>query len=171
MVATSVIRGDREKLRDSIRELKKEGDSVSVEYRVRHKNGHIRHVMGNVKMIQENGELLYQRFLLDCTARKIREEEEKKRQAELLHALSIDYRFAYFYNLDTGQGIPLRSDNNGMFGSSFRRNMALKESLEFYIKNYVYEEDREMFLECVCEEKLEEELGQRDRKSSCRERV
>lgn len=161
MVATSVIRGDREKLRDSIRELKKEGDSVSVEYRVRHKNGDIRHVMGNVKMIQENGELLYQRFLLDCTARKLREEEEKKRQAELLHALSIDYRFVCFYNLDTGRGIPLRSDNNGMFGSSFRKNMTLQKSLELYIKNYVYDEDREMFLESVCEERLKEELGRK----------
>ena len=32
------------------------------------------HVMGNIKVVEENGELFYQRFLLDCTAQKQREE-------------------------------------------------------------------------------------------------
>ena len=47
-----------------------------MEYRVQHKNGEILHVMGNVKLLNENGELFYQRFLLDCTAQKL---EEKKK--------------------------------------------------------------------------------------------
>ena len=68
------------------------GDSVSVEYRVRHKDGRLLHVMGNIKLVEENGERFYQRFLLDCTAQKIREEEErteKERQHMALEALLL----------------------------------------------------------------------------------
>lgn len=158
MVATSVIKDDREKLRVSIKELRKEGDSISVEYRVRHKNGDIRHVMGNVKLIQENGELLYQRFLLDCTDRKLREKQEKKHQMELFHALSIDYMFVCYYNFDTGHSAVLRDDNNEIFGSFFCRDITLEESMRLYIQKYVYEEDKERFWESVCEGKLKEEL-------------
>ena len=75
MIAPTVMKEDKEKLRACIRELKKEGDSVSVEYRVCPREGDIRHVMGNIKIIRENGELLYQRFLLDYTAQKLKETE------------------------------------------------------------------------------------------------
>lgn len=76
MISPSVVEEDRERLCALIGKLTKEGDSISVEYRVRHKDGEILHVMGNVKLLKENGELLYQRFLLDCTAQKIREKIE-----------------------------------------------------------------------------------------------
>ena len=56
MVADSVIEEDKDKLRESIRELKTEGDSVSVEYRVRHRDGRILHIMGNVKLLIGNCE-------------------------------------------------------------------------------------------------------------------
>jgi len=52
MVACSVVEEDRFKLREYICSLKKEGDSVSMEYCVRHKNGDIIHVMGNVKLLK-----------------------------------------------------------------------------------------------------------------------
>ena len=57
-------------------------DSVSVEYRVRHKDGRTLHVMGNIKLIEENDELLYQRFLLDCTAQRQREKPSASISAE-----------------------------------------------------------------------------------------
>lgn len=157
-VAASVMDGDKERLRESIRELKKEGDSISVEYRVRHKDGDVRHVMGNVKLIQENGELLYQRFLLDCTARKMQEEADKKRQSELIQALSTDYKFVCFYDLDAGYGMPLRDDNNGMFGSSFGEKRTLEESMELYIQNFVCDEDKEMLRKSTAVARLKEEL-------------
>ncbi len=78
MVASSVVAEDREGLRESIRELQKEGDSISVEYRVCHRDGGIRHVMGNVKLLKEKEALLYQRFLLDCTAQKQQEKGKRK---------------------------------------------------------------------------------------------
>ena len=69
-VAGSILEEDRERFTECIESLEKEGDSVSTEYRVRHKNGEILHIMGNVKLLMEDGELFYQRFLLDCSFRK-----------------------------------------------------------------------------------------------------
>lgn len=62
MVAPSVVDEDAGKMRESIATLKNVGDSVSTEYRVRHDNGDIVHVMGNVKLIESAGELLLQRY-------------------------------------------------------------------------------------------------------------
>lgn len=76
MVAGSVVEEDREKLQECMKKLQKEGDSVSIEYRVQHKSGETLHIMGNIKLLQENGELFYQRFLLDCTAQKLQEKEK-----------------------------------------------------------------------------------------------
>mgnify|MGYP002508652604 FL=1 len=75
MIAASVVDEDKEKLVANMKKLKNEGDSISVEYRIRHDDGEILHIMGNVKLQKENEELFYQRFLLDCTAQK---QEEKK---------------------------------------------------------------------------------------------
>ena len=45
MIASTVMDEDKEKLRSCIRKLKKEGDSISVEYRVCPKEDEIRHVI------------------------------------------------------------------------------------------------------------------------------
>ena len=77
MIAESVVDEDKARLRECIGRLKKEGDSISVDYRVRHEDGEILHVMGNVKLLIENGELCYQRFLLDCTTQKLKEKRRR----------------------------------------------------------------------------------------------
>ncbi|MCM1127660.1 MAG: response regulator [Lachnospiraceae bacterium] len=81
MVAQSVVEEDKGKLRGRIKSLTKVGESVGVEYRVRHKDGKVLHILGNVKLIEERGELYYQRFLLDFTVQK-KKEEEKVAQKE-----------------------------------------------------------------------------------------
>jgi len=70
----SYLEEDQEKLRYCIQSLKEVGDTVNVEYRVRHTDGRLLHVMGSIKLMEEDGELIYQRFLLDCTAQKLREQ-------------------------------------------------------------------------------------------------
>lgn len=80
MIAQSVMDEDKEKLRECIKSLTKAGDSVSVEYRVQHKDGETLHILGNVKLIEEGGELFYQRFLLDFTMQKQQEEEKWARK-------------------------------------------------------------------------------------------
>lgn len=164
MVAASVVEEDKEKLRTCIRELDKEGDSVSVEYRVYSREGKVRHIMGNIKLLRENGELLYQRFLLDCTAQKLREKEKEQRHMELLHALTIDYNLACFFDLDTGRGMPLRMENYAdvVFETIFDERSTLKESMERYVDQFVYEEDKEMLRRTLSAERLEKELAERN---------
>lgn len=164
-VAASVMEEDKPKLRERIKKLEKNGDNVNIEYRVQHKNGDILHVMGNVKLVEENGQLFYQRYLLDCTTQKIQEEkkqrEAKKHQTKLIHALSIDYNLVYFFDLYTGEGIPLRMGKDESFISDYSKDgtISLRESMEQYVKNYVYEEDREMLLNASSKEVLIEELS------------
>ena len=146
MVAASVMDEDKQKLREAITSLEKEDDSASVEYRVVHKNGEILHVMGNVKLLNENGEQFYQRFLLDCTAQKLQEKKNAQRQMELVQALSIDYNLVCFYDLNTGRGFLLRNDesNGHVFDSLFGGDISFGESVGGYIDRFVYEDDKEM---------------------------
>ncbi|WP_322174121.1 hybrid sensor histidine kinase/response regulator [Acutalibacter caecimuris] len=169
-VAGTVAIEDKEPLRSAIQSLKKPDDSVSVEYRVLHKDGERLHVMGNVKLIEENGELFYQRFLLDCTAQKLQEEREReqsrRRQMELVHALSIDYSLVCVFDLDKDQGSALRiSDcplgvlDNLFSGQQF--NMA--ESLGKYIDTCVYIEDRETLRQACAPAQLMAKLTEQNR--------
>ncbi len=91
MIAMSVVDEDKPKLLSTITSLKKIGDNSSVEYRVQHKNGKILHAMGNIKLLEKNGELYYQRFILDCTAQKMREQEEWEKKN-----LEIEYQEKLF---------------------------------------------------------------------------
>ena len=149
MVAPSVVDEDKPRLRACIEELKKEGDSVNLEYRVRHKDGEILYVMGNVKLARENGELFCQRFLLDITAQKLKEQRERqeneRRQTELVHALSIDFSLVCEFDLDTGKGSSLRTNGceYGVLDSIFAGELALEACMEQYISSCVFEEDRE----------------------------
>ena len=160
MIAASVVEEDREALMKAIESLKKEGDSVSTEYRVQHKDGKILHVMGNVKLLRENGELYYQRFLLDSTEQKLKEKKNERYQKELIQALSIDYNFVCFFNLDTGKGTLLRNniENGSILSPLLGREISLEESMGLYIQNYVYEEDREMVRRVSARENILEEL-------------
>ncbi len=161
MIASSVMEEDREELLENIRRLQEEGDSVSVEYRVRRKDGAIRYVMGNVKLMRENDELRYQRFVLDCTDRKLQEEENERQQMELVQALSIDYKVVCFFDLETGIGKPLRVEEaSQQFKESFAKELSFEESMDFYIEKYVCEEDREMVRQATSREEIEKGLSE-----------
>ena len=167
MVASSVVDPDKEALRRSIQSLTKEGDSVSVEYRVRHRNGDVLYIMGNIKLIRENGNLAYQRFLLDCTAQKQREYRERieneRRQMELVQALTIDYNLVCFFDLDTDEGklLQIRDQDASLFGSVFSGKLSFSESLERYILEFVHEEDRDMLRDFLSLEKMRAGLAER----------
>lgn len=165
MIAPSVLKEDQEKLRSCIRQLKEEGDNVNVEYRVKHQNGELLHVMGNVKLLRENGELFYQRFLLDCTTQKLREKRERmeneKRQTELVQALSIDFNLVCFFDLDTGKGNSLRVDDGYQLEDIFGRELMLKESMEQYIQTFVLESDQEVLRLACSVDNLRRKLEQK----------
>lgn len=164
VVAHSVLEEDKPKLQESIRSLKNVGDSVSLEYRVRHADGEVIYVLGSFKLVEEEGELCCQRFLLDRTAQKLVEEEErmrdKRKQLELVHALSIDYNLVCFYDLETGIGRSLRIDDckNNVLEEIFSGELSFEESLEKYIETAVYDEDKESLRLVASREYLEKEL-------------
>ncbi|MBD5154550.1 MAG: response regulator [Oscillibacter sp.] len=155
LVADSVLDEDKPRLREGIRSLQKAGDTVSVEYRVQHKDGRRLHVMGNIKLVEENGELFYQRFLLDCTAQKQQVEQERARaerqQMELIQALSVDFRLVCFFDLDTGLGTILRLAYNGPrnLDEIFSGSTSPRRSVEQYIERYVYSEDQELLRQVI----------------------
>lgn len=162
MIAVSVVDEDKENLRKCIEGLKEEGDSVSVEYRVQHPNGEIRHVMGDVKLVKENGELFYQRFLLDCTEQRVQEKREnnEKRHMEMLQALGISYNLVCFFDFDTGIGklIRLVDCSNHVLSSFFSGKQSLQDGIESYIQTCVHEDDREMLRQAISLDRLKKEL-------------
>lgn len=167
LIAGSVMEEDKEKLRASIRTLKEVGDSTSVDYRVQHKDGKILDVMGRVKLLEEDGERIYQRFLFDYTAQKLQErerwQEENSRRIEMIRALSVDYGSVYFVDLDTGMALPqqLNQDIHKRFGSIFVGEISLQKSMELYIQEVVYEEDQEMLREASSQKTLLRELAEK----------
>lgn len=158
IIAASVMDEDKAHLRDSIRMLKKAGDTVNVEYRVQHKNGEILHIMGNIKLYEENGELFCQRFLLDVTEQKLQEKKNTLRQMELVQALSLDFTLVCFVEPDTGMLVPVRTGKREL-NHIFENKISLKESMDQYIEEWVYEEDRETLRHAVSLDTLKEELS------------
>ena len=167
MMAASVVEEDRLKPQESLQSLEKEGDSISVAYRIQHKEGHILHIMGNIKLIRENGELIYQRFLLDCTAQKQREEikqqEKERHQIELIHALSIEYSLVCYFDLNSGRGNALRIGECGedILQTIFAGDLSLEDCMGRYIENGVFEEDKEELREAASCQWLGRELSQK----------
>ncbi|MDE6054529.1 MAG: PAS domain S-box protein, partial [Lachnospiraceae bacterium] len=167
MIASSVVEEDRSTLRKSILSLQNEGDSVNVAYRVRHDNGDLLHIMGNIKLMEENGELFYQRFLLDCTTQRLREEAERKEnerlQMELIQALSIDYNLVCFFDMDTGKGRALRMSQckYHVLDKLFAGELSLEENLGHYIDRCVYAEDKEIMRQAISHESLMQRLAEK----------
>ncbi len=167
MIAPSVLEQDQEYLREAIQSLTREGDSVSVEYRVRHKSGTLLYIMGNIKLIKENGKLAYRRFLLDFTDQKQRENKERleaeRRQMALVQALTIDYSLVCFFDLDTDMGklLQIKDEDASLFGSAFSGTLVYSESMERYIQTFVHEEDQNMLREFLSPEKIVEDLESR----------
>lgn len=165
VIASSVLDEDKPRLQESIQSMKNVGDSVNLEYRVRHKNGDIVYVLGSFKLVEEDGELYYQRFLLDRTAQKLREEEERlkeeRKQMEMIHALSIDYNFVSFFDLDTGEGKALRIGEcrENLLEAIFGGRLLFEEAMEHYIETGVYDEDKESMRQAVSRENLRQELS------------
>ena len=165
LIAPTVADQDKEHLCKSIRTLKKAGDTVNVEYRVQHKDGEILHVMGNIKLYEEDGELFCQRFLLDVTEQKQQERKNARRQMELVQALSRDFTLVCFVEPDTGMLVPVRTGEREV-NNIFENKISLKESMEQYIEEWVYEEDRETLRYAISLDTLTKELNKKqDRKS------
>ncbi|MDE5879508.1 MAG: PAS domain S-box protein, partial [Desulfovibrio sp.] len=125
MVASTVDEEDKAKLRAAIGQLKNVGDSTNYEYRVHHRDGRMVHIMGSARLVELDGELVCQRFLLDCTAQKLAEEreqyEKERRQRKLVRALSVDYQRVCVRDpgSDEGRVLQLREEPDRELGRIF----------------------------------------------------
>lgn len=168
LVAASVFPEDKVRLLESIRSLKKEGDNVSVNYRVKHNDGEVLYVIGTIKLIEENGQLYYQRYLLDRTAQTLQEEkervEDKQRQMELIHALTIEYVLVCVFDLNTDIGKVLRIGEckNNVMTDIFKGELSLKSCIEHYISSSVHPDDKELLRKISSREYLEKELSEKN---------
>lgn len=149
MVADSVLDEDKAKLRKEIAKLKNVGDNVSFEYRVRHSSGRVLHLMGNAKLVDRDGEIICERFLLDVTDQKMREkaeqDEKERRNKELILALAMDYQLVYVVDSKTEDSVivQLRKDPDSKLFDIFSGGDSHKEDLKNYINTCVHPEDRE----------------------------
>ena len=165
MIAGSVVEEDRERLVSQITQLGTVGERISCQYRVRHRDGKTLHVMGDIKLIEKDGERYIQRFLLDITDQKQREEQRERRQRGLVEALSRDYLVVCSFNLEDGRGEVLRvaSQEDSGLASIFTGEISLERTVPRYIEARVLEEDREMLREALSAPSILAELEHGDR--------
>lgn len=153
LIAASVVKEDKEKLRERIRKLKKVGDSTSVDYRVQHRDGEVLNVMGRIKLLEEDGELIYQRFLLDCTAQKSQEKKEKMKQKrliedsyEIIAGLSSDYDFIALVNSESGRMSVYKANNSSPEVISALADKKMYSDAIWAYSQYVDINDRDRWL-------------------------
>ena len=159
MVAASVLDEDKPILRNAILSLTEVGTNTNVEYRVLHPNGELLHIMGNIKLLEENGERYYQRFLLDVTDQKLQQRERERRQAALIQALSIDYSLVCaFDSKGVGQALRVDEEKNRLTGGAFEGTFTLEECMQKYIDTLVYSEDREGLRQALAPDVLTQKL-------------
>lgn len=153
-IADSVAEDDKKRISEQIKQLKNAGDSVNIEYSVDHENKETIHVIGNVKLMYENGHYFYQRYLLDITEQHKAAFEYEQRQEELVRALAANYIVVCSFDLNTGVGslLHITEGYNNIFGTQLKDTFALEDAVKKYCETHVNEADRELVLKnCTCE--------------------
>ena len=168
MIASTVAEEDKPKLRAAIGQLKNVGDSASYEYRVVHRDGREVHIMGSARLVEQDGEVVCQRFLLDCTEQKLaeeREQREKERgQRKLVRALSVDYQLVCVLDAGSDEGVVLQLKDapDGRLERIFTADGPFPEKVEAYIDTCVHPDDRERFRRDCTPEALRATLAGRE---------
>lgn len=152
-------------LREKFAMLEHAGDSVSFEYSVHHEDGKILHVLGSAKLIEQDGELLYQRFLLDYSDQKHEEERRERRQQSFIRALGVNYLVVCSFDLNTGRGELLRisDDADEELKGIFDGPLTYEKSLYDYVNIRTLPDDRSMLSDMLARDRVREELEERKR--------
>ncbi|MBD5647618.1 MAG: response regulator [Desulfovibrio sp.] len=168
MVASTVADEDKDKLRAAIGQLKNVGDSANYEYRVLHRDGRTVHIMGSARLVEMDGEVVCQRFLLDCTAQKLAEEREQhekdRRQRNLVRALSVDYQLVCVLDAgsDDGRVLQLGDAPDRRLAEIFAADAPFMEKVETYVRSCVHPDDREALQRSCSPAALRATLRQRE---------
>lgn len=160
-----MIEEDRDRMIDQIHQLRNVGDSNSTQYRVRHSDGSLIHVMGDMKLIENDGERYIQRFLLDITKQKNLEAQKELVHHSLIQALSSDYMVVCSFQLDsdTGEVLQVSEDLDAALSDIFAGDIALDQTMNAYIDKRVDAEDQEMVRSLLTPENIRRELSSHNR--------
>ncbi len=167
LMASTVLDEDKPKLRRSIQALKRAGDSTSIAYRVRHQDGTMLNVVGKATLLEEEGELLCQRFFIDCTAQRAQEEreiaEEKRQQAEMIQALTLDFGAVYLVDLDAKAIVSSQLSDSFLqrYGNVFPAGLSLEEGAAQFVQRSVCEADQPLMQRMASPAGLAQELRDR----------
>lgn len=138
---------------------------MSFVYSVHHEDGKILHVLGSAKLIEQDGELLYQRFLLDYSDQKHEEERRERRQQSFIRALGVNYLVVCSFDLNTGRGELLRisDDADEELKDIFDGPLTYEKSLYDYVNIRTLPDDRSMLCDMLARDRVREELEERKR--------
>ena len=168
MIASTVAEEDKPKLRAAIGQLKNVGDSASDAYRVVHRDGREVHIMGSARLVEQDGEVVCQRFLLDCTEQKLAEEreqrEKERRQRRLVRALSVDYQLVCVLDAGSDEGVVLQLMDapDRQLERIFTADGPFPEKVDTYIDTCVHPDDRERFRRDCTPQALRVALAERE---------
>ncbi len=86
-----------------------------------------------------------------ASKKEIKSIEQQKQQLDIINTLSKDYENVYIINAEKETGITLKLDGyvSDELVNGFEHEMPYYATCKIYIKNRVYEEDREMMLEAM----------------------
>ena len=125
---------------------------------------------------RRNSKLLYQKNLADTENRVKREEMEEKfrlqtkllseerrrrRQSEMIQALTVDYRLVYHLNLDSDEAVCYRvaPEITAIFKRRQSDVVKFQAAMKAYVQNYVSPPDREELLNFVKPENIRARLA------------
>jgi signal transduction histidine kinase/CheY-like chemotaxis protein/PAS domain-containing protein len=166
-IARSVMEEDQYRLKTAIRKLRKAGDRANVGYRVKHRNGKVLDIISRIRLVEENGKLVCQRVLMDCTEQRLHDkkilQEKEAHWNEVVAALSADYSSAFYLDVDTGAGKPWRTTENvkKAFHEILEKNLLHADIQKEYVQKYVHPEDRERVFDATSLEMMKKELQQK----------
>ena len=132
---------------------------------MRHSDGSLIHVMGDMKLIENDGERYIQRFLLDITKQKNLEAQKELVHHSLIQALSSDYMVVCSFQLDsdTGEVLQVSEDLDAALSDIFAGDIALDQTMNAYIDKRVDAEDQEMVRSLLTPENIRRELSSHNR--------
>ena len=132
-----------------------------------------------ISQARKNTQLLHQKNLAETESRvkrgemeeKLRlqtkllsEERRRRRQSEMIQALTADYRLVYHLSLDTDEAVCYRvtPEMSNLLNRKQSDVIKFQEAMHNYVKNYVVPTDREELLNFIKPENLRARLAQEE---------
>lgn len=155
---------DRERVRQMLTGLTSSSQAAGFECSIITPANKTKYVFAKSRLVENNGRLEYQTYLLDCTEQKKREErksqERKEEQTELVRALGADYQIVLWRDLKAGVDkiFHINHASKGRLERIFSERLCLCDSLECYINECVHPDDQELFRQACSPDFLNREL-------------